>query len=308
MVDIKRILCPVDFSEVSRHAFDRALAIARSYRADITVLHVLPVASAVPALPYGPEGPGPFGFEVLDRPRTVTALSHFLGTEHPGDVPIRQEAIEARQADQEILVQARRVNADLIVMGTHGRSGVNRFILGSVAEKTLRTAPIPVLVVPPRDTTASQGRGEPFHSILCAHDFSPDSARATQYAASLAQHFGGRLTLMHVVEPMPSGYDPMVGVSFDIERFHSALMTSARRQLQEYAKTLAAGSGGLETVLGEGRPYKELLHEAERRGVDLIVVGVHGRNALDRLVFGSTTEHLIRRAGCPVLTVRSEGA
>lgn len=306
MVQIKHIICPVDFSEVSRHAFDRALAVARSYNSEITVLHVLPTASHVPAIPYGPEGPGPFGFEVPDRPRALSELSRFLHLEHPGDVAIRQEVTEAGSVHKEIVVQASRTSADLIVMGTHGRSGVDHLFLGSVAEKTLRTSPIPVLTVPAKapDVTAA---GLPFRSILCAVDFSQDSARALAYAASLAQQAGSRLTIMHVVELMPVNYDPMVG-SFDIEGFHKATVAAARKELQEYAATVTAGTGIVETVLGQGKPYKEILREAGERGADLIVAGVHGRSALDRLVFGSTTEHLVRRATCPILTVRSDTA
>jgi len=304
MVQIKRIVCPVDFSEVSRHAFDRAVAVARSYKGEVTVLHVLPLPSLVPAVPYGPEGPGPFDFDIPDRPRTLAQLSRFLGVEHPGDVPVRQQIIEAGLVHKEILVQACRMSVDLIVMGTHGRSGVDHLFLGSVAEKTLRVSPIPVMIVPPKAPDAPAA-GTPFESILCAVDFSQDSARALTYAASLAQHTGARLTIMHVVELMTVGYDPMVG-GFDIEGFQKAMVAGARKQLQECAGNVTPGPGTIETVLGQGKPYKEIMREAGQRGADLIVVGVHGRSALDRLVFGSTTEHLIRRATCPILTVRSD--
>lgn len=304
MVQIKRIVCPVDFSDVSRHAFDRALAVARSYKGEITVLHVLPLPTPVPAVPYGPEGPGPFEFDIPDRPRTFAQLSRFLDVEHPGDVPVRQQVIEAGLVHKEILVQASRMSVDLIVMGTHGRSGVDHLFLGSVAEKTLRASPIPVMIVPPRAPDVSAA-GTPFESILCAVDFSQDSARALAYAASLAQHTGARLTIMHVVEVMTVGYDPMVG-GFDIEGFQKAMVTGAQKKLQECAANLTPCPGPIETVLGEGKPYKEIMREAGQRGADLIVVGVHGRSAIDRLVFGSTTEHLIRRATCPILTVRSD--
>ena len=305
MVQIRRIICPVDFSEVSRHAFDRALAVARSYGSAITVLHVLPTPSHVPAVPYGPEGPGPFGFEVPDRLHVLSELSRFLHIEQPGDVSIRQEVIEAGSVHKEILVQASRTSADLIVMGTHGRSGVDHLFLGSVAEKTLRTSPIPVLTVPPRAADVP-GAGLPFRSILCAVDFSKDSAQALSYAASLAQHTGVRLTLVHIVELMGGGYDPVSGAAFDIEGLRKAAVARAHEQLQECAASVTGGLGPVFTVLGEGKPYKEILREAGLREIDLIVVGVHGRSALDRLVFGSTTEHLVRRAICPILTVRSD--
>ena len=306
MVQIKHIICPVDFSEVSRHAFDRALAVARSYGSAITVLHVLPTPSHVPAVPYGPEGPGPFGFEVPDRLHVLSELSRFLHIEQPGDETIHQEVIEAGSVHKEILVQASRASADLIVMATHGRSGVDHLFLGSVAEKTLRTSPSPVLTVPPRAADVPAA-GLPFRSILCAVDFSQDSARALAYAASLAQQTGARLTIMHVVELMPVTYDPTVG-SFDIEGFRKVTVAAARKALQEYAARVTAGTGITETVLGQGKPYKEILREAGERSADLIVAGVHGRSALDRLVFGSTTEHLVRRATCPILTVRSDTA
>jgi nucleotide-binding universal stress UspA family protein len=304
MVEIKRIVCPVDFSEISRHAFDRALAVARSYHGEVAVLHVLQLPAHLPALAYQPAGPGPLGFEVPDRAHISSELSRFLGLEHAPDVPVRQEIVEAGAVHKEILIQASRMSADLIVMGTHGRSGVDHLFLGSVAEKTLRTSPVPVLTVPPR-APEHAAAGIPFRSVLCAVDFSSDSARALSYAASLAQHAGGRLTIMHVVELMVLGYDPRGG-NFDIDGLSKAAVTLARTQLQEYAATVTAGAGGIETVLGDGKPYKDILREAEQRRADLIVVGVHGRSALDRLVFGSTADNLVRRATCPILTVGSD--
>jgi nucleotide-binding universal stress UspA family protein len=304
MVRIERIVCPVDFSEISRHAFDRALSVARSYKGEITMMHVLPTPVPAHAVPYGPEGPGAFGFDFSDRAHISSELSRFLGLDHASDVPVRQEIVEAVSVHKEILIHASRMSADLIVMGTHGRPGVDRLFLGSVAEKTLRTSPVPVLTVPP-GAPEKAAPGMPFRSILCAVDFSRDSLRALSYAASLAQHAGGRLTIMHVVELMIVGYDPRGG-SFDVEGLTKAAVALARTQLEEYAASVTGPPGPIETVLGEGVPYKEILQEAGRRGADLIVVGVHGRSALDRLVFGSTADHLVRRATCPILAVRSD--
>ena len=302
MAHIQHILCPVDFSEFSRHAFDRAVAVARSYRADVTVLHVLPVPSAVPAFPYGPEGPGPFGFEAVDRDRTLAELSRFLAVEQPIGVPLHYVTAESPSVQKEVLLQTSRLSADLVVMGTHGRSGFNRVLLGSVAEKTLRTSAVPVLVVPPRlPDVAPLGR-DPFRRIVCAVDFSEDSARALRYAASLTQHACGRLTLLHSVEPVPVAYDPLGGVGFDIAGYEQALEVSARTQLQKLLQPVAP-AGDTECIATTGKAYREILRVANERQADLIVLGVHGRNAFDRLVFGSTTEHIVRRATCPVLTV-----
>jgi nucleotide-binding universal stress UspA family protein len=302
MVLIKHILCPVDFSEFSHHAFDRAVAVARSCGAELTVLHVLPVPSAVPALPYGPEGPGPFGFEAVDRDRALAELSRFLAAERSIGVPLHYKTAESPSVQKEILMQASRLSADLVVMGTHGRSGFDRFVLGSVAEKTLRTSRVPVLVVPPRLPDVPAGR-DPFQRILCAVDFSQDSARALGYATSLARHAAGRLTLLHSVEPVPVGYDPLGAVNFDVVGYEQALENSARTELQKLLPQPIAPGCDTETVVTRGKPYREILRVATERQADLIVVGVHGRNAFDRLVFGSTTEHVVRRATCPVLAV-----
>jgi nucleotide-binding universal stress UspA family protein len=303
MVHIKHILCPVDFSDFSRHAFDRAVGIARSYGADLTVLHVLPVVSAVPALPYGPEGPGPFGFEAVGRDRALAELARFLAAEQSIGAPVHYVAAESPSVQKEVLLQTARLTADLVVMGTHGRSGFDRFFLGSVAEKTLRTSRVPVLVVPPHMPDVVPAGRDPFRSIVCAVDFSEDSARALGYAASLAQHAAGRLTLVHSVEPVPVGYDPLVGVNFDVIGYEQALEKSARAELQKFVPQPIALGCDTETVVTSGKAYREILRVATERQADLIVLGVHGRNVFDRMVFGSTTEHVVRRATCPVLAV-----
>jgi nucleotide-binding universal stress UspA family protein len=303
MVQLKQVLCPVDFSDGSRHAFDRAIGIARSYGASLTVLHVLPVASAVPALPYGPEGPGPFGFEVVNRDRALAELTRFLAGPQPLDVPLHYEIAESASVYKEVHVQAARLSADLIVMGTHGRSGFDHLFLGSIAERTLRTSAVPVLVVPPRLSEAGPAGRDPFHTVLCAVDFSQDSARALEYATSLASHAAGRLMILHSVELVPTGYDPLVGVNFDIVGYEDALEKSARTELLKFVARAEPSTCESEAIVTRGKPFKEILRVASERHADVIVLGVHGRNALDRLVFGSTTEQLIRRATCPILAV-----
>jgi nucleotide-binding universal stress UspA family protein len=299
-INIKHILCPVDFSECSRQAFDQAVAIARRHGADVTVLHVLPEPSAVPALPYGPEGPGPFGFETVTRDRALAELKRFLATDH--GAPVHYEIAESPNVYKEILQQTSRTAADLVVMGTHGRSGFDYLILGSVAEKTLRTSPVPVLIVPPLMPEGLPVDRGPVRSVLCAVDFSQDSARAVEYAVSIVRRAAGRLTLLHAVEPIPLGYDPKAGTGFDVEGYERGLAESARAQLQTFAPD-AADLGELEAIVSRGKAYQQILRVATERQADLIVLGVHGRHALDRLVFGSTAEHLVRRSTCPVLAI-----
>lgn len=304
MYRIERILCPIDFSEFSRHAFDRAVGIARCYDAAIDVLHVLPEPAAAPAIPYGPEGPGAFGLPTVTRERALAELPRFLGLDIPVGVPVERHVVEASSAAGEILRHAASVRADLIVMGTHGRSGIQRLLIGSVAEKILRTSPVPVLTVPPRAPDAVPIGQDPFRRILVATDFSPESGDALRYAASLAQHGAAALILVHVVEPLPVAHQPMVERAFDVTAYHASLREAAKTELHGWAPDYVRLGCDTEDVVVLGKPYVEVLRIAAERDVDLIVLGVHGRGALDRLVFGSTTEHLVRRASCPVLTVR----
>jgi nucleotide-binding universal stress UspA family protein len=164
VVPITSILCPIDFSEVSRHAFDRAVGVARCYGAVIHVLHVLPVHAAVSAVPFGPEGPG--AFSLLDRDRVLHDLPGFLATEHPIGVSMDYHVLDAPVVHREVLVQAQRVAADLVVIGTHGRAGFERLVLGSVAEKVLRTSSVAVLTVPPRAPDVVPATRDPFSRIL----------------------------------------------------------------------------------------------------------------------------------------------
>lgn len=305
MIQIKRILCPVDLSDCSRHAFDRAVGIARCYDATISVLGVIPVARAMPAVTFGPEGPGTFDIHTADRARMLSEIPQFLAPDDGIGVGVEYQVLEAPSVHKEIVLQAQKLTADLVVIGTHGRSGFDRLLLGSVAEKVLRTSTVPVLTVPPHVPDVAPPGRDPFRRILYATDFSGGSEAALQYAASLAQHAAGDLAVMHVVERLPVGQDPFVGTSFDSSAYQAELESRARATLRTIVSDSIRQKCGVEDVLMTGKPYIEILRVAAERHSDLIVLGVHGRNALDRLVFGSTTEHIIRRARCPVLTVRA---
>ena len=305
MVMIKRILCPIDFSESSRHAFDRAIAVARAYGASVSVLHVLPEPVGVLTTPFGPEGPGSFGLPTVDREHMLGELSRFLATERNIGVPIDYHVSEAAAVHKQILAQAEKGAADLVVLGTHGRSGVDRLFFGSVAEKVLRTSHLPVMTVPPRVREDIPWAGDPFKRILYATDFSHGSKAALHYAASFARHGAAQLIALHVVEAIPVWNAATAGVSFDIARYLASLEADAANRLHDAVPHWVRLECDTVDVITTGKPYVQLLRIAAERGADLIVMSVHGRTALDRLVFGSTTEQIVRRAECPVLTVRS---
>ena len=306
MVEIQRILCPIDFSEFSRRAFDHAVAIAKWYESTITVLHV----SASPSVVVSATGPAPVPTAVLtrdDRDRLLASMKQFADAAAGTQVPLEFELSEGAAATQ-ILGTATSTNADLIVMGTHGRSGFERLVLGSVTEKVLRKAACPVLSVPRQSPDTVPGPGALFKDILCAIDFSDCSIRALNYAMSLAQEADARLTVVHVIEMPPEApadfHQGAFGVPDSITEYIAASEEERRIRLRDAVPDTVRAYCSVETIMRTGKPYREILRVASEQHADLIVIGIHGRGAAERLFFGSTAQHVVRQALCPVLTLR----
>jgi nucleotide-binding universal stress UspA family protein len=301
MIEIKQILCPIDFSDHSRHAFDHAAAIARWYESTITLLYVHPVVPLAAVAPGAPAFP-PLVVTQADMDQVRESMERFVEEETGSRVSVRYQISEGSAAP-EILYQADGLPADLIVLGTHGRSGFERLVLGSVAEKVLRRAGCPVLTVPPRAPDAVPAAL--FRNILCATDFSDSATLALNYAMSIAQEADARLTVVHVAEIPSDGEGELFSGSDALRQY--AVVTQAQRTalLQAAVPDAVRAYCTVDTVLAKGRPYREILRIAEERKTDLIVIGVHGRDVVDRMLFGSTTQHVVRQATCPVLTLRT---
>jgi nucleotide-binding universal stress UspA family protein len=296
---ITRILCPVDFSEASQHAIGHAIVIARWYKASITALHVynppfMPVPGLPPVQSRVPESE-------LKRIHADTTRCFQSATASGVDVDV---VVDVGQPAAQILARSDAAHCDLIVMGTHGAGGFEHLLLGSVTEKVLRRSECPVLTVPPRAQATST---LPFKRLLCAVDFSDSSLQGLELACSFASESNGTLTLLHVVEwPW---HEPPPPVLEDLRSDQAAALAEFRRYVQESAvERLRALTPEARCVtdpqVAHGKPYIEILRVAAAVRADLIVIGVHGRNAADVMLFGSTTNQIVRRATCPVLTLR----
>ncbi len=305
MIEIRRILCPVDFSDHSRRALDHAIAIARWYESTVTALRVF---SAAPVQAFGP-GPvvlEPIVLTPIDRDQLLADTKAFVEKESGPGITIEAVVREGNTA-AEILEQAASMKADLLVIGTHGRSGFERLVLGSVAEKVLRKASCPVMTVPGGLPDAVPAGPVLYKRILCPVDFSESSLRALKYAISMAQEADAQLVVLHIVEhefpntaDMPTFvYDAGMTVGDFLKKRDEAL----HRRLQE---TVAGADEfcSVESLMTCGKPWREVLRIAAARQSELIVMGVQGRGAADLLFFGSTTQHVVREAPCPVLTLR----
>ena len=195
-------------------------------------------------------------------------------------------------------MMAGSLQADLLVMGTHGRSGFDRLMLGSVTEQVLRHAPCPVLTVPCLAADAVPLGPTLYRRILCGIDFSSASLQAMALAQTLTAGPGASLCLAHVVEPA-SLFEPVMadGAGAAVLDDRAAAGAARDRLLELAASTPATCT----EVVAIGKPYREILHLAEEQESDLIVIGVHaGPSGV--LAFGSTTNQIVRRATVPVLS------
>jgi nucleotide-binding universal stress UspA family protein len=293
MLEIKLILCPIDFSEFSVRAYRHALSLAEHYRARLVVQHIVevwrhPSASfAATASLYDEYCQSLCGCG-------EERLQEFVKSHTHDEVP-PELVVDQGTAPDSILSFAQQQKSDLIVMGTHGLRGFDRLMLGSATDRVMRRAPCPVLAV--REPTyeslaAGQERHRLHHlnRILCCTDFSEDSDRALNYAISAAAEYDAELALMHVLEANPSPAKAEEAIAAATEKLYQLIPLERRKTLK------------VKPVVRIGKPYREIIQFALEAQTDLVTMGVRGRGALDLAVFGSTTYRVMQLGPCPVLT------
>jgi nucleotide-binding universal stress UspA family protein len=294
-----RILCPVDFSEFSARALDHALRLAEGHESEVTVLYVTPV-SAYAAL--GAEGA--YFRTDLPAPETLSDARQHLAQfveRRAGPTSRAHQLVREGDPAGQIVVWAEQYHADLIVMGTHGLSGLRRMLMGSVTEKVLRRAPCPVMSVCHEDEARVAAAG--FRHVLV-----PVSLEGAEpglgWALDIARASGATISALHVVEGMPDPTLLQLRVPFDPEAYRADLHAAVSKTLEERLARLPAAGVPLQPKIAFGKAYAEILRVAGDERADLIVMGVHNRGPLDLFFFGSTANHVVRMAHCPVLTVR----
>jgi len=288
-----RILCPVDFSDLSKCALAFAASIARRYRSRLLVQHVVEVQYKVEA-----------GFAMAEayaeyreclRTSGEENLARFLRDNAVGDLqptPVVSEGL----ATDAILSLAAAENVDLIVMGTHGRRGLDRFMLGSVTERVVRKATRPVLTVHGRTAEFAEAGRLPTTrggKILLCTDLSDRSRRAFDYGWSLAAEYGAELTLVHVLATVPRASSTAASVSH------------VRNCLENLAPPVGYQLPPPIAAIRIGKPYEEIIALATEGEFDVVVMSARGEGVRDSAVFGSTTHRVIQLGPCPVLVVPS---
>jgi nucleotide-binding universal stress UspA family protein len=297
---IRKILCPTDFSEFSRRALEQATAIAKAYGAELAVLHVYPFMMAMAGdAPYFPSG---LPLDAGTRARLLTDLETAAEPARAAGMKPQLLLLEGDPAE-EILRHVRTMAPDLVVMGTHGHRGLNRWILGSVARRVAQQAGCAVLTVPPPLEGAPASTSPSYEHVLCPVDLG-SSEETLAAAFSIARVAKARLTLLYVLEGLPQLEATVRMGGIDWTDFRERLEKSARQGLRDAAARHQQDGVVWDERVASGKPYREILAAAETTGVSLIVMGIHGQNPIARMFFGSTALHVVQQARCPVLTVR----
>jgi nucleotide-binding universal stress UspA family protein len=293
-----RILFAGDLSGCSRDAFGAACALARGPGAYLHVLSVVePVLLAGPPVPS--RSPSLPSVLPPNTPAHRKEIEKRLHADYHADAPIAVDyLVRDGDASKEILRAADEVDADLIVVGTHGRSGVDRLVCGSVAESIMQRSSRPVMIV---RSPAVSLQARPIRLILHPTDFSTRSWPALGVARALARANGAGIVLLHVAPA-----EVLTGGTF----YAPADLGPEREALANLRdETAKAGfEGSVQTRFSQGDPVTEILLAAEELDCDLIVMGSHGRTGLRRLLMGSVAEYVIRKAPCLTLIVKDAPA
>ena len=294
MVKIERILCPTDFSDISAKAYDYATSLARHYSAKLFLEHVVqPVTAAYPYYAF-PDAVNEMYWNLSEHAgeqlREMVKTHAWNGT-HP------EVVVQTGMVADSILSFAAKQTVDLIVMGTHGRRGIDRLTMGSVTERVLRKAQCPVLAVrnPLHDFVTVEKGKDPvqLRKIIFCTDFSEHSTRALSYAFSLAMEYNADLTLLHVLDDIPGGAELRDATVKAVHELEKPIPAEARNWCS------------IKTSVRVGKPYQEIVQLALESQADLVVMGVRGRSPLDLALFGSTTQRVIQLGSCPVLVVHT---
>jgi nucleotide-binding universal stress UspA family protein len=287
MITIKKILCPVDFFAASDAAVSYAAGLASNYGANLHLLHVV-----------APIAPTSFEF-AINTADIVKAMEESSALEMKKlETRVRQAGvsvqIEVRLGDvyDEIKRAIEIVKPELVVMGTHGRRGVERWFMGSTTEKLLRHSPVPLVTI---SASGEKPLAPPqFRRILVTTDFSEGTTDALSYAFSVAEENESRITLLHVLHDLTADLSG---------KYRDPLVKGVQKQLDDLVPPEARNWCDVDTRVETGIPYRIILRTLEDEKIDLLVMNIHGKGMLDRALLGSNAERVVRAASCPVMLI-----
>lgn len=291
---IKRILFATDFSACADRAMGYALALAGAWKADLSVVTVLELY------------PG------MDPDYTVNKmyLDHLRAEANRQLVAVQERAkvagqpittrIEVGIPSQVVQTVAQTIGADLLVVGTHGRTGLDHVLVGSTAERVVRVSSCPVLAVKADKSGTATAAATTIKRIVVPIDLSTCSLDALEYAVQFAKPLGAAVTILHAMEPVAYGLDFSLSHAKEWKEQRDYL----EKRLSVLTACVAAQGIKADHVLKPGLPADLIASYVSQQGFDLMIMGTHGRRGISHVLLGSIAGAMLRHAPCPVLTVR----
>jgi nucleotide-binding universal stress UspA family protein len=283
---IGTVVVPLDGSELAERALKYAIAIAQRCDAQILLVRVTRIGA--------------------DDPEMVDARNYLRKVGGSLPIPFQFQVERGRPAETVVRI-ARETTNPTIVMSTHGRGGIHRWMTGSVADKVVRSAGVPVLLV--RGDVELPETALQLHTILVPVDGSKYSETALAYAVELARAFGSTLHVLRVVDT-PSAYAMLsrhmetAATGNILEEILGSMRQEASEYLEKLAEVLKQDGIEVKTVMFEGYPGEQLI-DYERQGYfQLVVMATAGRSGVSRVVFGSVAERVLKLGRSPVMMIR----
>jgi nucleotide-binding universal stress UspA family protein len=300
-IQLKTIVVPVDFSQESFRVLDYAILVAEEFGAEVHPVHVRPQVEAT-AIERAGGVMSNYHESISFLQDRLTDIEHKHRLKFPPD----HCHLRSGRPFAEICKLAREIDADLIILGSRGYSGLKRVLLGSTAERVIRFAPIPVLVPRGQRYEAVIGLTRRTHfkvrNILVPVDFSDCSAAGVNYAVFLAEKFKAELQLLYSMQN-DVGFLAQNRTSGALAALHEADRVTAQSQMKEFKQRYIPGTMRCETEIVAGDSVEQICRQSGRPEVDLLVISTHGRSGFQHALLGSVAEQVARYAKCPVLTV-----
>ena len=304
-MSFKRIIVAVDGSKTSDTAFLEALNLTSSLNAKLCIVHmvdIFPIASLSMGADFDRcrEIVKDDGQAVLDRMKLLAQINN---------ITAETRLIELLDASKKISEKLSEIvlawNADLVIMGTHGRRGVRRLILGSVAEEAIRTAPVPILLVRAQDEGEKQKKPMPYKHIVAAIDSSELAPLVLSTAVDITKALNASLTILHVANEF-CGKNfifarELIKYGETVKKLGLEILENAKRSHDMHMEIVLA-----EITDATGTVADKINETVAEQHADLIVIGTHGRKGFNRFLLGSVAEETARSSAVPLLLIREK--
>ena len=307
MAEYKKILFPIDLTDPSPEVAGQAALMGREFGAELHVLYVTQSGS----IPFeyakiqytGPLEVKTYQAELFEKAEKKLGL---FVERNLGSYPNLKRAVVQGEIRKEIIRYLEQNRIDLVIMGSHGRKGLDKIIFGSVAQGVVQLSPAPVMTLNPgQEKDQEEGwSGNGFGRVLFPVDLTAVfSTSLIDHALTLATKFSAELHLLSVIRAAGGFYGGDYLPNARIESYHELLKQETGERLNEFADRYLAGYPRLRTALAGGHTAREILKYIRENKISLVVMGTHGRRGLDRVIFGSVAQRVVQSSPAPVVTL-----